>query len=77
MAKNDDYHVLPDKESGGWKVKRSNAKRASKQLKTKAEAEKYGKKLAKKNKTELSIHNRNGKIKRKHSYKKDNYPPEG
>ncbi len=66
-------HVLPDKD--GWRVERESAKRASKVCETKAEAIEAGKNIAKNQKAELVIHNKDGKISQANSYGNDPNPP--
>lgn len=69
-------HTVPNK-NGGWDNKREGAARASNHAETKADAMKSGKELAKNNKTEHFIHNRDGKIALKNSYGNDPFPPRG
>jgi hypothetical protein len=47
MAKRKVYHVVPDSDSGSWKVKAEGGQRASSVHKTKAETRKAAKDLAK------------------------------
>jgi len=75
MAKNKDQHVVPHKD--GWAVKKSNSERASGIYDTQQEAFKQARQIAKNQKSEVSIHGKDGKIRRKHSYGNDPYPPEG
>ncbi|MGM0587122.1 MAG: DUF2188 domain-containing protein [Bacteroidota bacterium] len=75
MSKKKNYEVAPD--GGQWKVKGHGNKRASKKFDTQKQAIDYGKKQAKKNKSELYIKNRKGRIRDANSYDKDPYPPKG
>lgn len=75
MAKKQNIDVSPKGEN--WQVKKHNASRASKTFDTQKEAIDYGRDLAKKNKSELYIKNRQGKIRDANSYGKDPYPPKG
>lgn len=68
-------HVVP--KGGGWAVKKSSAARASKLFDTQKEAITYGKTVAANNKSELFIHGRDGRIRERNSYGKDNFPPKG
>lgn len=70
-------HVHVVSRDDGWAVTRDNQKRASKVTSTKEQAVQYAKNIAKREKTELSIHNQDGKISQKHSYGNDPYPPKG
>ena len=67
-------HVVPSS-SGGWAVKNSGAVRASRTFDTQAEAVVYGRTAAKKERSELYIHGRDGTIKNKNSYGNDPHPP--
>ncbi|PQJ69622.1 DUF2188 domain-containing protein [Polaribacter butkevichii] len=69
-------HVVPNQD-GGWDSKKGGAKRASKNFETKKEAVDYSRELSKKQKTELVIHKKDGKIQRKDSHGNDNFPPKG
>ena len=66
-------HVVPHKR--GWAVKREGSSRAVRVTRTKQEALDIGRKLAKKSKVELVIHNEEGRIIDKDSYGHDPYPP--
>jgi len=67
-------HVVPAKQ-GGWNVKKGGATKATVHTSTKAEAEKIAKELAKKQKAELVIHGKDGKIQNANSYGNDPCPP--
>lgn len=67
-------HVVPSS-SGGWAVKNSGAVRASKTFDTQQHAVDYATTAAKKTRTELYIHGRDGTIKDKRSYGNDPMPP--
>lgn len=69
-------HVVPNT-NGGWDSKKGGADRASKHFDTKKECEDYSRTLAKKQSAELFIHGLDGKIQRKDSYGKDDFPPKG
>lgn len=70
-------HVIPSKEKGGWAVKKSGSTRASKSFDRKEDAIKYGRELSRKEKTELYIHKKDGRIQDRNSYGKDPFPPKG
>ena len=69
-------HVTKNSKEG-WDVKRENAIKASAHTNTQAEAIERGREIAEKNKTGLTIHGKNGKIRDKRSYGNDPYPPKG
>jgi len=69
-------HVVPS-QRGGWDVKKGGSSRASKHFETKEEAEKWGRDLSRKEKSEFLLHNRDGKIAKKDSHGNDPYPPKG
>ncbi|AXV40386.1 DUF2188 domain-containing protein [Methanobacterium sp. BAmetb5] len=69
-------HVIPNKK-GGWDIKREGGERASVHTDTKSEAENRARELAKKDKTELIIHDKKGKFQKRDSYGNDPYPPKG
>jgi uncharacterized protein YdaT len=73
MPKN--YHVVRQDEK--WAVKSEGAERASKVVNTQSEAIDVGRELAQKNNSELLIHGKDNRIRRKHSYGNDPYPPKG
>lgn len=74
MKKN--QHVTPHK-NGGWQVKGEGNSKATAKTKTQSEAKDIAKDFAKKNKSELIIHGKDGKIREKSSYGNDPYPPKG
>lgn len=73
MAKKD-QHVVPSI-SGGWAVRRTGSERASKVFTTQEAAVKHARQLAKKDKSELYVHKKDGTIRAKDSYGNDPYPP--
>lgn len=76
MSKNGSHHVVPNK-NGGWNVKRSGSSKASIHAETKQEAIDKGRRISNNQKTELFIHNRDGRIAQKDSHGNDPFPPEG
>ena len=66
-------HVTPKGEK--WQLKRENSTRATKLFDTQKEAIEYGRSVARKQKSELVIHNRRGEIRDKDSYGNDPCPP--
>ena len=70
-------HVVPNKEKGGWDVKKGGQKQPISHHRTKDTAVKSGRKTGKKEINELYIHGKDGKIQRKDSHGGDTHPPEG
>jgi hypothetical protein len=70
MAKQGDVHVVRGN-SGGWQVRIEGSARARSIHKTQAEAAKAGSAIARKNKSELLVHARDGKIRERSSYGHD------
>lgn len=66
-------HITPRED--GWAVIREGSKRASSVHDTKREAEKAGREAARRDKTELYVHNRQGQIRERDSYGSDPNPP--
>ena len=75
MARKRNQHVVPAK--GGWAVKGAGSPRATKVFETQAEAIERGREIAKNQRSELLIHGRDGRIREKNTYGRDQYPPEG
>ena len=71
-------HVVPNKARGGWDIKQSGAKRSSVHISTtKKDAVNRARVISRNQRTELFIHNRDGRISRKDSHGNDPYPPKG
>jgi hypothetical protein len=70
------HHVVPSP-SGGWDVKRGGADRASEHCELKQDAIDAGRKISRNQKTELRIHNKDGKISQSDSHGNDPNPPKG
>ncbi|MFZ2028836.1 MAG: DUF2188 domain-containing protein [Vitreimonas sp.] len=70
------HHVVPNPD-GGWNVKRGGGERASAHFDTKADAVERGREISRHQRTELCIHNRDGKISQSDSHGKDPDPPPG
>lgn len=71
-----DQHVTPHKD-GGWQVKGAGNAKATVRTSTQSDAIKIATNIAKKNKSEVVIHGRNGRIREKNSYGNDPFPPRG
>ena len=65
-------HVVPHEE--GWSVKRIGASKGS-VCETQERAVDMARKLAKRDRVELIIHGRNGRIRERNSYGHDPFPP--
>lgn len=75
MANKRDYHVVPNKDRGGWDVTREKAERSSGFFQRKSDAMERGRELARESKTELVEHGRDGRIRDTDSYGNDPIPP--
>ncbi|MDH3611963.1 MAG: DUF2188 domain-containing protein [Gammaproteobacteria bacterium] len=73
MGKKRDVHIVPHKD--GWATKREGASRAGSVHRTQGDAINRGREQAKRIKTELVVHGRNGKIRDSDSYGNDPHPP--
>ena len=68
------HHVVHNP-NGGWNVKKGGASRASKSFQKQTDAIDYAKSVAKKKRSELFIHRREGTIRKRSNYGNDPYPP--
>lgn len=69
-------HVVKNRD-GSWGVKTEGASRNAKNFSSQKAAINHGIKSAKKSKSELLIHGKNGKIRERNSYGNDPNPPKG
>lgn len=74
MGKNQHVTRHPD---GGWQVKGAGNQRATARTSTQAEAKVIARDLAIKNKSEMVVHGKDGRIREKNSYGNDPHPPKG
>ena len=74
MKKN--QHVVPHPQ-GGWQVKGAGNSRATVRTETQEEARRIAREIAINQRSEVIIHNEQGRIREKNSYGNDPYPPEG
>jgi len=74
MAKRNHWVV---RKGNKWVHKKEKASRASGIYDDQRKAWDAARKAAKKDKTEAILKGRNGKVRKKHSYGKDPYPPKG
>ena len=70
MPKQGDVHVMQDN-NGGWQVRVEGTARPRSTHKTQAEASKAGRDIARKNKSELLVHGRDGKIRERSTFGHD------
>ncbi|MEX2526739.1 MAG: DUF2188 domain-containing protein [Gemmatimonadota bacterium] len=75
MGKSRNQHIIPTKD--GWAVKSAGASRATKVYVTQKEAIEAGRRIATKQRSELLIHGKDGRIREKNTYGRDPYPPKG
>jgi uncharacterized protein YdaT len=68
------HHVVPAT-GGGWNVKRGGGQRSSGHFDTKQEAIDRAREISQNQKTELVIHNQNGRISQSDSHGNDPCPP--
>lgn len=74
MSKKSNVWVVP-KKGGGWAVKREKAQRSIVVTPTKAEADKIGHQIAKKNKVDVITQRKDGTIQSHDSFGNDPNPP--
>ncbi len=73
MAKKRDIHVVPHQ--SGWAAKREGTSRAGSVHHTQKQAIDAAKRTAKRERSEVVIHNRRGQIRDSDSYGSDPFPP--
>jgi hypothetical protein len=69
------HHVSPNKEKGGWDVKKGGSEKTIKHTETKKEATDIARQISQNQKTELVIQNKDGKISQSDSHGHDPNPP--
>ena len=74
MGKN--QHVVPSK-NNDWDVKGEGNTKATKHFDTKKAAIDYAREISNTQKSELIIHNKDGRISQKDSHGPDSHPPKG
>ena len=70
------HHIVPNP-SGGWDVKRGAGNRASSHHDKKQDAIDAGRQVSQNQRTELRIHNKDGRIGESDSHGRDPNPPKG
>jgi hypothetical protein len=73
MGKN--QHVVPYGQN--WAIKGAGNGKATKIVETQREAIEIAKEISKKQQSEMFIHGKNGQIRERNTYGKDNFPPKG
>lgn len=73
MSKKKDIHVVPHQD--GWATRREGVSRAGRVHRTQADAIGAGRDQAKREKVELVVHRKDGRIRDSDSYGNDPYPP--
>ena len=73
MTRKKDIHVVPHE--NGWATRKEGNERASGVYTTKSEALERGRNQAQREKVELVIHGKDGKIQDSDSYGRDPFPP--
>lgn len=74
MRKRNQHVVRHDR---GWAVRGAGSRRASSVHRTQKRAIAVARNIAKRQKTEVLIHGRSGRIRERSSYGNDPYPPKG
>lgn len=74
MKKN--LHIVPTGK-GKWGVKAEGSKKSTKTFDRQKDAIEFGRQIAINNESELLIHAKDGRIRKRNSYGKDPYPPNG
>ena len=69
-------HVVPN-DDGGWDIKQSGGQRSSGHFEIKQDAVDRAREISKNQKTELVVHNKDGKISSKDSHGHDPFAPKG
>ncbi len=75
MARKETQHTVPYGDK--WAVRKGGASRITKSFDTQAEADSYGRQVARNHDAEYYLHGKDGKIREKDSYGNDPFPPRG
>lgn len=75
MSTGKNQHVVPRR--GEWAVKGTGNSKATKVVTTQKKAIKIARAIAINQGSEMLIHGRNGRIRERNTYGKDNFPPKG
>ncbi len=78
MPKRSVYHVVPDEDSGNWKLKKQGSDRALKTFEKKQDAINRGKEIAKNQSLgQLKVHKHDGTIQTEYTYGNDSKKSKG
>ena len=69
-----DRHVVPNSR-GGWSVRHSGAARATRTFSTQADAVRFARSIAKKERTTLYVHRSDGTVRQMDTFGTDPYSP--
>ena len=69
------HHVVPNKEKGGWDIKKGGGKKSLKHTDLKKEAVDIARKISRNQKSELVIHGQDNRIQKSDSHGGDPCPP--
>lgn len=75
MSKGKNQHVVP--KGNDWAIKGAGNSRATKVVSTQKKAITIARKIAINQGSEMLIHGRNGRIRERNTYGRDNFPPRG
>ncbi|MDO9529376.1 MAG: DUF2188 domain-containing protein [Syntrophales bacterium] len=70
----EEHHIVPDS-NGGWNIKKGGSNRSSGHFDRKQDAIDRAREVSRNQRTELIIHNKNGRISRADSHGHDPCPP--
>lgn len=68
-------HVVP--RDGKWAIRKGGAERVTRRYNTQREAIDAALKIARRQRTEVYVHGRDGRIRERNSYGEDPFPPKG
>lgn len=68
-------HVVPRGKK--WAIRKGGAEKVTRRFDTQAEAIDAAREIARKQRTELYVHGRDGRIRERNSYGSDRFPPSG
>jgi hypothetical protein len=69
------HHVVPNKDKGGWDIKKGGGERSIKHTDTKKDAVDIARGISQKQQSELVIHKQDGTIQKSDSHGGDPCPP--
>ena len=69
------HHVVPNKEKGGWDIKKGGGEKSIKHTETKKDAVDTARQISRNQQSELVIHKQDGTIQKSDSHGNDPCPP--